>query len=290
MKKSLTQTFTCAILTLSMMVGTVSCGTDSELSKDIEVQSNSESSYISSESELVSETTSTHVHAYSDATCTLAKTCSCGEIAGIPLGHNYSDATCTSPQICSRCGETNGAPLGHDYLEATCTEAEKCSACGETNGEPLGHDYVDNTCSHCGQIDPDSIPIALSELHVIDYGYGYKYFDDILYDTFGNTYTGYHRLKEAADKAYVIFNLDYKFSRFTCDIVVSDDRYSDLNGIVEIYIDDVLLFEKTGITKTTGKIHVDINVENGQQLKIVAMDSKYSYCDVVCLVNAQLTK
>ena len=58
--------------------------------------SSSDSSNVQSE-DASSETESSHTHNFSKATCTKAKTCSCGETEGKALGHNYKDG------VCSRC-------------------------------------------------------------------------------------------------------------------------------------------------------------------------------------------
>lgn len=235
-------------------------------------------------------TSPSHIHNYSNATCTQPRYCSCGATIGSALGHQFSSATCTSPKVCSRCGETSGSALGHNYSSATCTSAKKCSRCGATSGSALGHNYVNNKCSRCGKIDPNSLPVGLHELHVIDYSYQYKYYNSALKDTFGNTYVGYHKFIEEANEAYAIYNLDNKYSRFTCDIVIDNEIYNDRDVTVSIYVDNRLMFQKSGISKTSGKIHVDINVRGGQQLKIVTTDNNYSWSETVCLVNAQLTK
>ena len=177
----------------------------------------------------------------------------------------------------------------HKFSEATCTEARICS-CGATSGIALGHNYVNNTCTRCGAVDPDSLPVGLHELHVIDYSYEYKYCTDILKDTFGDTYVGYHEFPEQADEAYAIYNLNYKYTKFSCDIVMDSEIRSDRDVTVMIFVDNKEVFRKHNISKTTGKIHVDVDVHGGQQLKIVAMDSLYSWSETICIVNAQLTK
>lgn len=232
----------------------------------------------------------THEHDFAAATCTEPQTCYCGETQGESLGHYFAPATCTKPETCARCDATQGEPNGHDFDEATCTESAKCKKCSETEGSPLGHDYVKNVCTRCEDVDPESLPVGLNELPVIDYEYGYEYYSDVLKDNFGNTYIGYHRLKEAANESYVVFNLDNKYSKFVCDIVVNSERESKLDAMVQMYVDNKLVFQKDGISKTTGLVHVDFSVKSGQQLKIVAVDSNYSYSEVACLVNAQLYK
>lgn len=226
-----------------------------------------------------------HTHIYSNATCTLPKKCSCGATVGIALGHQFSSATCTSPQICSRCGATSGNALGHSYSAANCNSPKTCTRCGQTSGSALGHNYVANKCSRCGKVDPDSLPVGLNELPVIDATYNCKYYNGSLTDSFGNGYVGYYRLYDTSGPACAIFNLNYKYSIFSCEIVTNckDASFS-------IYVDNVLKYQTTNLSKLEGPIHVDINVKNGQQLKVVADDNTYSYSEVGFLVNAQLTK
>ena len=50
---------------------------------------------------ITSTNTSTHIHMYSEATCTNPKTCSCGDTEGEALGHDYIEGTC------SRCGDSD---------------------------------------------------------------------------------------------------------------------------------------------------------------------------------------
>lgn len=90
---------------------------------------------------------SSHVHIYSDPTCTSPKKCLCGAIAETALGHQFLYATCTNPQICTRCGITNGNALGHSYSNATCTTPKKCTRCGTTYGSSLGHNWINATCT-----------------------------------------------------------------------------------------------------------------------------------------------
>ncbi len=105
-----------------------------------------------------------HEHTWTDATCTVPKTCSeCGETEGEPLGHSWADATCTEPKTCSVCGETEGEALGHSWADATCTEPKTCSVCGKTEGEALGHSWADatctepKTCSVCGKTEGEAL-------------------------------------------------------------------------------------------------------------------------------------
>jgi len=90
-----------------------------------------------------------HTHSYSEATCIIAPTCSCGATNGNALGHSYSEATCTEVATCSRCGETSGEALGHDFTGGTrtcnvngSTDEVKCSRCDETESQICTHEYT----------------------------------------------------------------------------------------------------------------------------------------------------
>lgn len=78
-----------------------------------------------------------HTHEFSNATCTTASTCECGEEQGEPLEHSFKEATCTEPMTCELCGLTEGEALGHSWLDATYEAPKTCGLCGLTEGEPL---------------------------------------------------------------------------------------------------------------------------------------------------------
>lgn len=52
-----------------------------------------------------------HKHVFSEATCTTASTCDCGEVQGEALGHSWLDATYEAPKTCEICGLTEGEKL-----------------------------------------------------------------------------------------------------------------------------------------------------------------------------------
>ncbi len=56
-----------------------------------------------------------------------------------PHTHSWSDATCTEAQKCE-CGETQGEALGHNYVDGA------CSVCGEA--QPCEHVFEQNTFYH----------------------------------------------------------------------------------------------------------------------------------------------
>ncbi len=232
-----------------------------------------------------SQSTPSHTHSYFNATCTSPKKCSCGATAGTALGHNFSNATCTSPKICSRCGATSGSSLGHSYSNATCTSPKTCRRCGNTNGNALGHNYVNNKCSRCGKVNPESLPVGLENLYVIDSNSNYSFKNETIKDSFGNSYFGYHRFKEVGNTAYAIFNLNYKYAKFSADIITDSN-----DATFSIYVDNVLKYQTKGFNKLSGPVHFEIDVKNGQQLKVIATENIYSWDVAGCLVNAQLTK
>ena len=240
---------------------------------------------------------STHTHSYANATCTSPKKCSCGATAGTTLGHQFSYATCTSPKICSRCGTTSGNALGHNYSAANCNSPKTCTRCGQTVGSALGHNYVNNKCSLCGKVDPDSLPVGLHQIPLIDSSYYNSYFhysyNKDFTDSFGNKYEGVHFYNGLWERKYSVHNLDNKYSLFKGSIVATQNTLSGSKYNIEIYVDDVLKFSENGFTKTTGATPFSIDIKNGSQLKIVVYDAGGS-SDVtgmeIGIVNAQLFK
>ena len=208
--------------------------------------------------------------------------------------HNYSNATCTQPKTCS-CGATTGSALGHQFSSATCTSAKKCSRCGATSGSALGHNYVNGKCSRCGKVDPDSLPVGLHELYIMD-SYCYKYLNTLT-DSFGNNYGGAHAFNHTYEshngrEPHSTFSLNQKYTRFRGSIVATSAPEEEYTYYVKIYVDDVLKYSKTGYSKMTGKIDFDINVENGGILKI-AVGAEQNSGGVkydIAIVNAKLEK
>lgn len=238
-----------------------------------------------------------HTHSYSNATCTSPKKCSCGATAGTALGHQFSSATCTSPQICSRCGATSGNSLGHSYSAADCSSPKTCTRCGQTSGSALGHNYVNNKCSRCGKVDPDSLPVRLNSLYLIDRSFGnswhkYEYTNSAFTDSFGNVYDGAHCYIGVTSEQYSTHNLDEQFSNFTGSIVATPRTSTAGTYSISIYVDGVLKYSKAKFSKTTGKVDFSVDVKGGRTLTIKAcMDSGHGDLNMdIAVVNAQLTK
>lgn len=298
---------------------------NSQVSSNIEETNENDTTQTQTNQSKPTSTTnqSTHTHSYSNATCTSPKKCYCGATSGTMLGHSYSDAncttpnkctrcdvtagtalghqfssaTCTSPQICSRCGTASGNALGHNYSAANCTSPKICTRCGQTVGSALGHNYVNNNCSRCGKVDPDSLPVGLDKLVVIDSSRNYKYDSSSFQDTYGNMYNGVHLFGYSySGDSYAIYNLDGKFKTFTGTIVAStkleDCAYVDY----QIYVDNVLVYSQSQLERTTNKINFNITVTGAAKLTIkVKTYFKPSivgsgYLGQGSIVNAQLSK
>ena len=237
-----------------------------------------------------------HTHSYSNATCTSPKKCSCGATAGTALGHQFSTATCTSPKICSRCGTTSGNALGHSYSAANCNSPKTCTRCGQTEGSALGHNYVNNKCSRCGKVDPDSLPVGLESVHLID-SHKYQYKTGTFTDSFGNIYNGVHYITDLYENCngrepHATFNINGKYSTFSGSIVAATITEPEFTYYINIYVDNVLKFSKKGFSKTSGKVDFKIDIKNASTLKITAgiEQTMGDWHQEIGIVNAQLIK
>lgn len=93
------------------------------------------------------ETTKGCEHAFQEATCTQAKTCSkCGATEGEALGHTFQKATCQAPKTCSRCGVTEGVALQHNYV-LNAQGNYFCTICKKHIVDILGKNYFLNKFS-----------------------------------------------------------------------------------------------------------------------------------------------
>ena len=171
-----------------------------------------------------------HMTAGSSNLCTNDQICSrCGVTVRSATGHNYSSASCTMAQTCLRCGTSKGSPLGHKFADATCEYPSQCTRCGKTDGNALGHLYDNDTCIRCGQIDPDTLPVNLETLHIIDSS-DFS-LENLVTDTYGNTHEVAFRYW--AYDAYSTHNLNKEFSTFSGSIAVS---HEGKGGTVRIYV------------------------------------------------------
>lgn len=209
--------------------------------------------------------------------------------------HSFSSANCTQPQKCS-CGATLGSPLGHSYSSATCTSPKKCSRCGTTSGSALGHNYKSGKCTRCGKTDPNSLPVRLEKLQVVDYsgtfGYTYEYVSGAIKDTYGNQYSGYHLFRTLVETRHVSFALNGAYSKLTFDLFSPETMNPGYTNGIEVYVDGVLKYRNNNVTRTTKKIPVSIDVRGGDVLtfKAVRIDGDANYSSQLAIGNAQLTK
>lgn len=274
----------CIALSLVFLYG---CGANESASVTIGSGNSKNSSLTTNKSSSKSSKTENHNHSYLSATCTEPMICeTCGKTVGLPLDHNLSNVDCTTPQVCSRCGITVGEPLGHDYIDATCVFQETCSRCGNTKGNALGHDYVNAVCSRCGKTDPETLPVDLHKLYLID-STEYEYKTGVFTDSFGNMYNEIYVYAWKNSKS--VHNLEYKYSYFTGTIITPSETASDLTCIISIYVDDQIKYTLTNYTKTTGKVDFKVDVKNASTLSIVMNKSINSFSDVA-IINAKLEK
>ena len=88
-------------------------------------KNNSNDTSATSEKPVSSETITSHIHKYSNATCTAPKTCSCGTTTGKANGHNWKAPTCTAPKTCTICGTKTGLTAGHNFADGSCVTCGK---------------------------------------------------------------------------------------------------------------------------------------------------------------------
>lgn len=174
-------------------------------------------------------------HQWTDATCTVPKTCTLCEITeGDALGHVWNAATCEAPETCSRCIETRGIPTDHIWVDPTCTTPKTCSVCATTEGQPLDHQAggweVTNTdfinaeitskkhCNVCGNT-LDRKTESLSTLHNGDY---FLFSPNEFAERFNN------KLKEFVGNSLTV-GVGSKDNSFACAL-------KDNTGVVGVFI------------------------------------------------------
>lgn len=95
----------------------------------------------------------------------------------------------------------------------------------------------------------------------------------IVVDSYGNIHNGGIRLSEAVAaqdlQGYFLINLNPKYTQLTGEIVTDSGTSSGSNMKAEIYLDDVLAFEQTDITKTVESVPFTLNVQGVKVAKFV---------------------
>ena len=134
-------------------------------------------------------TVALHVHSWSDATCTEAEKCSCGETKGEALGHADADPADHECDVCGLClsdckddNKNHKCDICGDTM-SKCADDDKnhfCDVCGVQNshcidippydhncdwcGEKVSeHNYVDGVCDICGAKHPGSADSCVHE-------------------------------------------------------------------------------------------------------------------------------
>ncbi|MBO5306285.1 MAG: NPCBM/NEW2 domain-containing protein, partial [Clostridia bacterium] len=169
------------------------------------------------------------------------------------------------------------------FADATCEYPSQCTRCGKTDGNALGHLYDNDTCIRCGQIDPDTLPVNLETLHIIDSS-DFS-LENLVTDTYGNTHEVAFRYW--AYDAYSTHNLNKEFSTFSGSIAVS---HEGKGGTVRIYVDDKLAYTSELVSRESYKVDFSINVKNAQKIKITASKNGYYSMDSIIIVDAKLYK
>lgn len=129
-------------------------------------------------------------------------------------------------------------------------------------------------------------PTYLENIVVIDSG-DYSYNEEVFTDSFGNIYDGCHWFDPCYKNAYVIFNLDDKYTEFKCSLVAAQSTGSDREFTVTIYLDGKLAYTISDFTKTTGKQDITLDVSNVTKLEIKTSADEYSYSSLA-IVNASV--
>lgn len=133
-------------------------------------------------------------------------------------------------------------------------------------------------------------PVDLSTVVVID-SKAYNYKPDLFTDSFGVTYDGRHFFDSYSannDNCYAVFNLNNEFSTFTGTIVSGTGTSSYASATIAIYLDDALVYSKSGLTKRTGGISFNLDVRGATKLEVQVV-SNWKGCDLY-LVNTKLEK
>lgn len=131
-------------------------------------------------------------------------------------------------------------------------------------------------------------PTNLDSLFVID-SYQYEYNPEVLTDSFGFDHDGYHSFNCGNfTTAYAVYNLNKQHTSVQFSIVAFTGTRSNTRFDVSIFVDDKLIQTIKGITKTSGKKDVRIDVTDATKLEIrVTSDDNLWTADgmAIALVN-----
>lgn len=134
----------------------------------------------------------------------------------------------------------------------------------------------------------DLRPVDLSRVVVIDSQY-YSYSAGIFTDSFGYTHDGRHSFNCASD-GYAVFNLAGQYTTFSGTIVSSQNTDSDASMDIAVYVDDKLVYSKTGFTKRTGAVDFSVDVRGVTKLGIYTDANSSWKTSNASIVNTRLEK
>jgi hypothetical protein len=146
-----------------------------------------------------------------------------------PTGdHAWVNATCTVAKTCSTCGLTEGAALGHSHKAVvtapTCNDGGYTTytcVCGDSyiadQVSARGHSYVDGICVNCGVVDPDYVaPVVVPTL--TGAGFSLSFESEILV----NFYYTATNTDDVMEQGMLVFYTDPT----SADIAKADDVYT----------------------------------------------------------------
>lgn len=201
-------------------------------------------------------------HDFSAGECNDVVSCAngCGESGTNPAGHAFDDATCTTAQTCSRCGITQGSALGHAMSpwvvvgdnhtheclrdgcnfeetqahnggEATCVAKAVCSTCGTEYGDKNlnNHTFVEATCleaKHCTRTGCDFV-----DGNPLPHAYEYSLRDNVIKEQCPN---GCNHSESLELKVKAGANLTYSGRPITPLELVYSDGWVDSSITAEI--------------------------------------------------------
>lgn len=157
----------------------------------------------------------------------------------------------------------------------------------QTKGSSGDVYFVDGSFTKVNTVQPFPKRFELNDLVVID-SLNSKVSNRLLVDVFGDVHNGWIRIGSTRRQSgYVLFNLDKQYVSLSGKIVTTDQTAKDEKTNIEFYLDDKLVYSKTGIVRTSKATDFEIDVSNASVLKVVT-SSTNTYKDYVFVADAIL--
>ena len=141
-------------------------------------------------------------------------------------------------------------------------------------------------------------PMSLFALEAYSYNDYKPFYETNVKDILGNTYStamrGWTSMSDGGGSV-AVYDIGAKYNKLTGTIIVSeDDKGDDGAATIQIYGDDILLYENSSITSDTKSFSVEIDISNVTDLKFVLCSSKSWMSDhvsaIICDVMLQKTR